>query len=150
DGKTLVSTGADMSVTLWETATGREIRTLQGAEGVILAADFSPDGRTLAFGSQDGAIRLCEAARGKEVHVLRGEQVPVHAVAFSPDGKTLAAGAGNTVQLWDATTGKAVRTIKGQVVPPGNDRFRGIRINPQISSLAFSPDGKVVAAGNHD
>jgi RNA polymerase sigma factor (sigma-70 family) len=150
DGKTLVSTGADMSVRLWETATGKELRTLQGAKGASLAAAFSPDGRTLAFGGQDGAVRLCEAVSGKETHVLRGEQGPVGAVTFSSDGKTLAAAVGNTLQLWDATIGKEVRTIKGDVVPPGNGRFRALRINPQITSLAFSPDGKVVAAGNTD
>jgi WD40 repeat protein len=82
------------------------------------------------------------------------------ALAFSPDGKTLAcAGAWNdssflpkggvsiqgvemepkqgyAVLLWEASTGKEVR------------RFTGPKDN--IETVAFSPDGKTLAAGSRD
>jgi WD40 repeat protein len=50
-------------------------------------------------------------------------------VAFSPDGRTIAGAAGGLIQFWDASTGRALRSI------PTNDANFGV---------AFSPDGQVV------
>ncbi|WP_295389927.1 hypothetical protein [uncultured Thiodictyon sp.] len=56
----------------------------------------------------------------------------VRALAFSPDGRVLASAAGNTVYLWDPTTGAAVRTLTGH----GN----------WVTAVAFSPDGRLLAS----
>jgi WD40 repeat protein len=55
-------------------------------------------------------------------------------MALAPDGQTVALGGQNeTVELWNATTGKWKTSLKE---------------NPkQVSSLAFSPDGKTLAVG---
>jgi WD40 repeat protein len=58
-------------------------------------------------------------------------------VAFRPDGKILASGSGDgRVKLRRATTGKEAASLRGA---------RGI-----ISSLAFSGDGKTLAAGGDE
>src|SRR6266545_6189604 len=56
------------------------------------------------------------------------------ALVFSPDGKLLATTAGQSklVWLWDATTGELVRKLHGMEFP--------------ARAVAFSPDGKYVAA----
>jgi WD40 repeat protein len=58
--------------------------------------------------------------------------------AVSPDGKTLAVSTypDIAVQLWDIATGKLLRTL-----PDGPMDVRGVK----SSSLAFSPDGKMLA-----
>jgi len=59
---------------------------------------------------------------------------PVFTIALSPDRKILAAGgSSNTVRLWDVTTGEVMRTLT-----LGEDVV-------YVDSLAFSPDGKILA-----
>ena len=53
---------------------------------------------------------------------------------FSPNGKLLAsASLDQTIVLWDAATGKRIRTLRGH--------------SDQYSRIAFSPDGQTIAAG---
>src|SRR5262249_29357429 len=60
----------------------------------------------------------------------------VGSVAFSPCGKLLAwAGGDRVVGLWDAATGRLVRT------------FRPDKPGSHICQVAFSPDGKLLALG---
>ena len=54
-------------------------------------------------------------------------------LVFSRDGKTLA-GAGGTVKLWDVASGNELRTFKG--------------LTAKSQSVAFSPDGSVIATGS--
>jgi RNA polymerase sigma factor (sigma-70 family) len=58
-------------------------------------------------------------------------------LAYSRDGKLLASGGWDkAVHLWDAVTGRSVRTF------PGHDRW--------TYALALSPDGKLLASGGYD
>jgi WD40 repeat protein/serine/threonine protein kinase len=61
-------------------------------------------------------------------------------LAFSPDGSLVAAGGidhpHHTVKIWDATTGRFIRSL------PGHSQY--------ISEVVFSPDGKLLAAGSGD
>src|SRR5262249_49788444 len=72
---------------------------------------------------------------GKERLVVPGEQASAACLAFSPDSKTLATGhegrPDGAVMLWDAATGKKLRSLKGGGVP---------------RTLAFSRGGKTLAA----
>src|SRR6478672_4368578 len=50
DGRTLATSNADFSITLWDLATGRASRTITGHTAAITALAFSGDGTTLASG----------------------------------------------------------------------------------------------------
>jgi len=59
DGMTLASGDRDGMVILWDTASGEQLRALDGHMDWVSSVAFSPDGLTLASGSyRDGTIVL--------------------------------------------------------------------------------------------
>jgi WD40 repeat protein len=60
DGKSLLSGGPDQG-RLWEVASGKERRLLDGHERHHFTVAFSPDGQTLATSSGDNKIRIWDA-----------------------------------------------------------------------------------------
>ena len=126
---------------------------LQGHQGAIHQAIFSPDQRQLATASDDGTVRLWSLASQTVEKVLSwrdastqpvtvGQSVtnhspratPIVAIAFSPNGKQLAAIAQNAteVRVWSAASGKRLLTLSGLKAP--------------VRQLMFSPNGVWIAA----
>jgi RNA polymerase sigma factor (sigma-70 family) len=144
DGKTLAEASRDGTVGLWDPATGKEERRLTGHAGRVWSVAWSPDGKTLATGGADRTVRLWDAATGKELSKLEGHEIDVEAVAWSPDGRLLASGDyRGKLRVWAAATGRALHVLDEQ---PGW-RFR-LNSHHDGRTLAFSPDGRLIAAGN--
>jgi WD40 repeat protein len=161
DGKTLASVATDGTIRLWDVATGKETSKLAPLQGDLdPLVKFSPDGKMLV--SKDGGnVRLWDVATGKELRKLQeaggnpqlgvggaggkpGGSAPVD-VAFSPDGKTVAVGNVGSINLWETRTGKKVQEI---VLPTEKITFPigAQTIALTVSAVAFSPDGKTLAA----
>jgi WD40 repeat protein len=151
-GKTLAAAGPDNTIQLWQVATGRPLRQIQGPPLVVGALVFSPDGRTLVGRAADQTLYFWKTATGKEIRRV-GEQrgnprgaFPVRVggnpggLAFAPDGKTLA-----TVET--AFENRKVSTaIKLVDVETGAENSRVEMAPPAaVFGLAFSPDGKALA-----
>jgi WD40 repeat protein len=76
-------------------------------------------------------------------HLLSGHTGIIRAMAFSPDGQLLATGAGapdNTVRLWEAATGRHLRTL-----PLKPDTQHGNQQYFMITWMVFSRDGRRLA-----
>jgi WD40 repeat protein len=112
---------------------GARIRRL---EEWIFGVAFSPDGKRLAAASRSG-LTVYSAADFTPEFSLAVPQTPVR-VEYSGDGRFLAYGTDTGgIHLLDARSGKELRTFAAE--------------NSRIRSLAFSPDGGMLAAGlsNH-
>ncbi len=125
---------ADGSVRVWETATGREITSVQH-ESYVNTAAFSPDGRWVISGSDDRTARVWESDTGHEIARVVHEAY-VKAVAFSPDGRWIASGSDDgVVRVWEARTGRIVAEMAH---------------GTGVGVVAFSPDGRLVASAACD
>ena len=131
DNTTLVAS-VGQALTFWDLASGAEPRTFP-AGGYIQALAYSPDGRTVA--ADGGQLTLWDTIAGTVQAVIEG-QTGSGSLAFSPDGRVLAAAADDGVRLWDVTAGRAQSVLAGHTGP--------------VNSVAFSPDGALIATGGSD
>ncbi|KAF8860751.1 WD40 repeat-like protein [Acephala macrosclerotiorum] len=69
--------------------------------------------------------------------ILRGHKKGVAQVRFSPDGRWIAScSADGTIKVWDAATGKHMRTLEGHLAG--------------VSTIAWSSDSNTIASGSDD
>jgi WD40 repeat protein/serine/threonine protein kinase len=141
DGRRLATASVDHTVKLWDVPTGREVLSLRGHSHTVHSVAFSPDGRRLVSASHDRTVRVWDAkpSAGQPdpgCLTLRGASGYMNGVAFHPRDRRLVASAGSDgiVRVWDVTTGQEV------VRPP-------LRHRATLTSVAFSPDGRRLAAG---
>jgi RNA polymerase sigma factor (sigma-70 family) len=137
NGKLIASAGgpAVSVLTLWDAATGKEVRRLDGHAGWLLAAAFSPDGKVLASAGHEWEVYLWDIATGKQMRRLVGHQAGIRALAFSADGKTLATASDDgSARLWEWATGKELRRLDGHA--------------GAVQGVAFALDGKTLATAS--
>jgi WD40 repeat protein len=95
---------------------------------------YAPDGSRLAEGLCDGAIRIFDAHTRRMVAQSRVAGGTA-AVAYDHSGSVLAAGTAHGVALLDPRSLSTLRTLTGSA---------------GVNSLAFSPDGSLIAATTQD
>ncbi|MEU4511146.1 hypothetical protein AB0G05_16775 [Nonomuraea wenchangensis] len=184
DGKRLASGSFDDGagdddglVRLWDVDTGSELDApLTRDTGSVVSVAFDPDGKRLAISGEE-TVQIWDGATGSRLRTLTGAVGPT---AFSPDGKRLVgSGADGTVRIWEADTGRSIRTFASRtgsvfVVAFSRDGKRlaiagademvriwdtdtGRQIGAPltghtgpVTSVAFSPDGKRLASSGAD
>ena len=127
-------------ILILDAQTLREIRSIPAQRRFASGIAFNHDGTRLASCAQDRSVVLWDARSGAEVLRLRGHQVDGMRVVFSKDGKLLASlatesrpeGAKAEIKVWQLPEARAARTA--------------IEIPSYTCSIAFSPDGRFLAA----
>jgi len=103
----------ELTVLVWDVASGKELVRVQPHRDNVTGLDFSRDGTVLATASYDNTCKLFDLRRGHEITTLRGQLFALQSVCFSPDGRRLAAGTGDGgIIIWDLETGREVLVLK--------------------------------------
>ncbi len=144
DAKLVAAAGNDGMVKIYEVKTGKELQSLVHINSAdidmsVYSVVFGRDGRKIYAANGDGTISEWDVAGGKETRTWKAHDHTAFKLAFSPDYSLLASLGDSVVKIWNTATWREVRTLSmvrtsDAVIVPSN--------------LAFSNDGKLVAASN--
>ena len=143
DGESLLSVSGDQTARLWSVKTGQEILQIKlKAKGGLPA--FSPDGKLFVIATTpiwgtppQPIVGLYDAQSGRLLREFPRLKNTVMSLVFSPNGQNLAIASGDLsgsqIELWELTAQEPTRIL--------TDYEKG------ITSIAFSPDGRLLASG---
>ncbi len=149
DGRWLASGGWDKTVRLWDLSQpNAESKVIGKHEDKVFAVAFNQNSQMLASAGADRKIKLWNLQNLEQApQELIGHKDGVSSVAFSPNGRWLVSGSWKndaSVRLWDLqnldSTGKILWQHKNLKT----------YTNDSVTSVAFSPDGQMIASGSDD
>ncbi len=173
DGQRVITSGPDNTIRLWDASTGRELKRIE-AGGVFGALALTPEDR-LIVGGGGPKLHLRDPQTLQVLKTLSGHSAQIFTMALSIDGKRiLSGGFDNTARLWNADTGKEMlilrhaNWVRRLAFAPDSQRFltwgdkqplvlwkatgEHLLALPaeSLAALAFSPDGRTLAASRGD
>lgn len=111
-------------------------RLYEGARWGANSMSMSGDERYVLCCSDDGGVRLWETATGSFIRLLEGHKEPVYAAALDSCGVLAASGGRDkTIRIWNARTGRVVRTIQ-------------MGYEGEARTIAFTKDDRRILAGD--
>jgi len=166
NGAFITSSCRDGTVRVWDAQTGKP--KLPPNTYAISAWTVSPDARFAASVPMKDTVQLWDLRTGYGLgEPLRHQIDDVRVLEFSPDARWIACGSnGGTVYIWDVATQKPLNISPfscqqeaASMTKPSDESVLDVSVQPRpiiqsmrphvwINSIAFSPDGRLVAAGD--
>jgi WD40 repeat protein/uncharacterized caspase-like protein len=152
DSRLIATATADNSVKVFDVTSGRELHTLAGPQGAMVAAigvyfiGFAANNQLI---TASDAVRVWDLTTGRELRTLPLDAMAIvgslygsdGGMVLSPDGTQLTAfsdESGKEVKMFELASGRASRSFK---LPA--DRLESLQ-------LSLTPDGRLLAAGIDD
>jgi len=136
DGMHLASISDHGNAILWNPSTGEQLSTTTGIGGDISDIAFNKDGSNGITVSTNGEANIWNTDDGGEFFLLPNHNNPIYATAFNPDGTHVVTGdSEGIIRIWNVSPCWSTITID----TPDN-----------VRSLAYNPDGSLLAAGVGD
>ena len=135
DGRHGATAAVEDVVRVWDLRTGEAVAGFIGhGRSWIFDVVFSPDGTRCASSGYPNLTGVWDAATGRSLVHLGGD-ANLMCAAFSPDGGQILAGGDTppgqkyaTLALWDAQTGRRIRTFEGHA--------------GRVTAVRLAPDGR--------
>ncbi|WP_129671863.1 helix-turn-helix domain-containing protein [Candidatus Chloroploca sp. Khr17] len=136
DGSLLATGSEDEHIRLWHSHDGSLHSSFYAPANRVRALAFSPDGHLLASGSHDQNVRLWHVKSRQCIMRWQGYVNQLRALAQSPDGQRLAFGVAECIYVVDQSQGEMIHQLCGH--------------SEWVQSLAFSPQGNLLASSSDD
>jgi WD40 repeat protein len=154
-GSPLVAAGGSGMFSAWDMEAGgrnvRPVKTVRWGGGNARAAAFARRGALLVTATEeDGTVQFWDPARLRGCETISSLPGQVTDVALSPDGRAASGHWTGEVCLLDLANRRIERSL---FVPPESPHAQGLQNNQRPAGpnvVAFSPDGRTVAAGCAD
>jgi len=131
DGKTIVSASADLTVRVWNSASGKLIHTMTGHSDEIQV--MVVHGESVVTTSWDETIRMWNIKSGSCLLTLRGHKEAAYCCDFD-DKRIISGGSDGLIMVWNACTGDNTVSLVGH--------------KGEVYCLQFNDD--IIASGSSD
>lgn len=137
DGKMLATCAADKFVKVFESGSGKFLKSFEGHTHHVLDVGWKADGKLLASAGADNVVKVWDYEKGEQVRTINAHQKQVTRLVFAGKTGQFATCSGDqTVKMWNVDNGSNTRNFGG------NKDF--------LYALGVSPDGAIVAAGGEE
>ncbi len=161
-GKNIAASGMDGSANYWEFPGNGNSGNVSFSNSPVSCIAYTPNGKNIISGTKDGKIVFWRFDRNK-TELIEADKSGISSIAVSPDGTVIAAGTyDGKVLLYSYDTRQLLQTIESHTQATGyidtsNVMSYGSKtsfsldgnftaIYASVMGIAFSPDGKTVAA----
>ncbi len=146
DGRRLLSAGGDALVKVWDPSGGEPLAVLEGHGSQVIAAAFNTNATQVVSGGTDRQLKVWDIATREKIVTLGDSMAAITAVVWPED----------SASVWAATDRGTIdrytqlKSHTGEQSSATAEHRRVAQLQPTVFSLAVTPDGQKVAAGDFE